>query len=314
VRSPRRLLPLALVAGLALAGCGTDEKRPAVAEAPWSVARLEGVADVSGIAVDGDALLLVAGGNDRNLHVLRRSDLRPGAVVATRAIALDVRPESRLAGTDEFAGKSYEAADLWAGPVELAGVATQAPNLVYVLERSFRVVYAGFLLRGADGLPGAVRLDRLFVVPGGDRPGRARSDWRDVSAGLAGIVSAPRRGKAEDLYAVERQGAAPNEARLWKMDRFGQLGQFFTVAFPEGVAADLGGVAWDGARFLFVRGPGRGTLPSSPEGAWTRTVAVEAGPPGPEVAGVPAWRGLARSPEGVLYLASSGPTCHVAWR
>jgi hypothetical protein len=296
---------------LLAAGCGDGDE----GDAGWSSTRVAGVADATDVAVDGDVLLLVAGGDDRRLHVVPRGDLRQGGLATARSLPLEVRSESRIVGTDEFAAVGYVAGDLWSQPVDLQGVATHPPDRVYVADRTYRVVYSGALRRGADGLPaGVVRLDRVFALPGADRKGRSRSDWRDAGAGIAGLTSFAQGRRAEDLYAVEVRAAARHETRVWRVDRFGQAGTWFGLSFPEATDADVGGLAGDGERFLVLRGEGRGTLVSVPEAAWTRTAVVELGEPGPAPPAGSSWRGVARAPDGTVYLVSSGPECRIAWR
>ena len=113
-------------------------------------------------------------------------------------------------------------------------------NLLYVADRVYRVVYTGTLTRGAAGAPWGARLDRVFVVPGANRAGKSRSDWRDTGPGISGLVSIPGTRRAEDLFVLERQGFSPNHALVWRMDRFGQAGTWMGVSFPEGPEADDG--------------------------------------------------------------------------
>jgi hypothetical protein len=304
-----RLLAAALA--VAVAGCGTDGGG---GPSSWSSARVSGVANASDVAVDGDVLLIVASGDDRRLHVVPRPDLRDGGVATARSLPFEVRPEARLVGADEFAGVGYPAADLWAQPGDFQGVATHPPDRLYVADRAYRVVYAGRLRLGADRRPAAASLDLVFALPGADRKGRTRSDWRDAGPGLAGLTTFPEGRRAEDLYAVEVRGASRHETRIWRMDRFGQSGTWFGVSFPDEPDADVGGIAPDGDRFLVVRGAGRGTVASVPEGAWARTTPLELGEPGPAPPSGSSWRGIARATDGTVYLVSSGSECRVAWR
>lgn len=333
-RTPRGLARPAAALGLTtllLLGGGCGEPAPSSgpsAVGAWKVAELEGVSGASGVAALGDVLVIVAGGNDRSLYLVERGALTEGARLRPRAFPLQVLRDLPLEGfgrgrSDEFVAQGYRIGTLWDQPVDFQGVALKrleargrAPALeaIYVLERSYGVVYHGALERDAQGRVEAVRLSAAFVVPERPREGRARSDWRDSSGGLAGILSVPRAEQAEDLYVVESQGASGGEVRVDRLDRYGQWQGRFGAVLPGGAPADVGDLSWSDGRFVLLRGGGRGALHSLADPGDFSKASVGAPVPGPDVPGAGPWRGLAHLPDGSAFLVSAGSPSRLAWR
>jgi hypothetical protein len=283
----------------------------------------------SGVALLRDLLVIVAGGDERRIFLLPVKDLAPGRRAEPRPLRLQVSRDVRLEGTslggreEAFAGQGYALGHLWDQAVDVAGIAVRhvpargaGPDMeaLYVLERGFGVVYRGRLLRDAAGAWVGAQLEAAFVVPERDRGGSARGDWRDLSAGMAGILSVPRADAAEDLYLAERAGPEPASFRVLRLDRFGHFQGRFTVELPPGAPPDVGDLSWSEGRFVFVRGEGRGALlPCNDPGDFA-TVGAGAPVPGPDAPGAGPWRGLAHASDGTTYLVSAGAPSRLAWR
>lgn len=319
-----------LLALLSLVGCGREPQDVAVpTTGGWQVVELAGVAGASGVAVLGDQLLIVAGGDERRLFLQPRADLRPGVRAEPRPLRFEVNREARLEGTvrgrreDAFVAQDYRLGALWDLPVDIQGIAARhvaagavgpAVDFLYVLERSFGLVYRGRLLRDAAGALAAARLDAAFVVPDRKREGSRAADWRDSSPTLVGILSVPREDRDEDLYLLDDGTAEAPGFQVLRLDRFGAFQGRFRVRLPEGGVPDMGDLSWIDERFVFVRGLGRGALVSCQDpgdvGAVTLGVAV----PAPEAPGAGPWRGLAHAGDGTAYLVSAGSPSRIAWR
>jgi hypothetical protein len=321
---------LALALGLTLPGCGSPPPEPpAPGTGGWHVVELDGVAGASGVAVLRDLLVIVAGNDERRLFLLSRRDLVPGRKAEPRPLRLDVSREVHLEGTsmggrgEAFAAQGYRLGALWDKPLDFAGVAARhvpargaGPDMeaLYVLERTFGVVYRGRLLRDAAGTLEGAQLEAAFTLPERRRDGSERSDWRDLSAGMAGILSIPRERDAEDLYLAERAGPEAGSFRVFRVDRFGHFQGKFTVELPAGAPPDVGDLSWTDGRFVFVRGEGRGALVPCQDPGDFATVKAGAPVPGPEAPGAGPWRGLAHAPDGTAYLVSAGSPSRLAWR
>jgi hypothetical protein len=224
---------------------------------------------------------------------------------------------------EAFAAQGYRLGSLWDQPMDFSGVAARrvpargtGPDMdaIYVLERGFGVVYRGRLIRDAAGALEAAHLEAAFALPERNREGSARSDWRDLSAGMAGILSVPREKSTEDLYLVERAGPEPSSFRVFRVDRFGHFQGKFTVKLPPGASPDVGDLSWSENRFVFVRGEGRGALVPCTDPGDFATANAGAPVPGPDAPGAGPWRGLAHGLDGTVYLVSAGSPSRIAWR
>jgi hypothetical protein len=317
--------------GLLTTGCGGDPppEPPAPGAGGWHVVELSGVKGASGVAVLEDLLVIVAGGDERRVFLQPRADLKPGRRAEPRPLRFEVNRDVHLEGMslggreEDFVGQGYRLGTLWDQPVDFQGVAARhipsrgvgpAVDALYVLERTFGIVYRGRLLRDAAGAPEAAPLDSAFVVPERDRTGSVRSDWRDLSAGLSGVLSVPHEQSSEDLYLTEREGTEPASFRVIRLDRFGQWQGKFTVNLPAGAPPEIGDLSWSDERFVFVRGEGRGALVACQDPGDYASVTAGAPVPAPEIAGAGPWRGLAHAPDGTAYLVSAGSPSRLAWR
>lgn len=320
---------LAVLGLVATAGCGDDPPPAPPGAGGWHVVELAGVKGASGVAVLGDLLVIVAGEDERRVFLQPRGDLDPGRRAEPRPLRFEVNRHVPLEGSsfggrvEDFAAQDYALGMLWDQPVDFQGVAARhipsrgvgpAVDALYVLERTFGLVYRGRLLRDASGNLEAARLDSAFVVPERDRSGKARADWRDLSAGLAGVLSVPHEESKEDLYVVERAGKEADAFQVLRLDRFGQWQGKFTVKLPAGAPPEIGDLSWSEERFVFVRGEGRGALITCQDpGDWA-SVTATAPVPAPDVPGAGPWRGLAHAPDGKTYLVSAGAPSRLAWR
>jgi hypothetical protein len=315
----RRLASLVLLLALPAGGCGRDEAAPAAAPVaaplPWHTARVTGMPAASDLALLGDELWMSCGGNERRLFVVRAGDLVEGGTVAAQVVPTEVAGDAYLSGGEEFAARGFQAKDLWGATVDFQGLAAAPPALLFVGERTHRVVHRGTIVRGADGRPSQVAFRGLFTFAGSTRPGRERSDWRDTSGGLAGLVALPRpQGSGVELYAVDRHGTDEARTRLWRMDDFGFVRSWFEARFAKGSRADVGGVAWREGRPLLVRGEGSGIVQALREGRSFDVIDPTPGTEGAPLEPPGRWRGIAAAPDGTLYLAGGGEACIVAWR
>lgn len=314
------LLPLvAVLAALAAAGCGgpsEPDEGALLGKGRWRHARLAGVTNASGLAwLDGH--LLVVTGSERVVHAVPFDPAAAarGAELPSRAVPITPERDAQLAGGEEFGLHGYRLGDLWAVGTDFQGIAAQAPDFVFLGDRVHRVVYAGRFLQTPEREWRALRLDRVFTVPGAARSASAASDWRDKGPGLAGLAAVQGMRLTEDLYAVERGEPGTGTFRIHALDRFGfPLGTFTVDLSTPGVDADVGGILREEKRFLFVRGEGRGMIHPVRKGRWHERVKAGRGAPGPEVAGAGRWTGMTRLPDGTLVLVSGGGEAYVAWR
>jgi hypothetical protein len=315
-RPPAFLPAFLLLVSLVASGCGRDAPEPVSRPGLWHLATLEGISGASGLAVLDDVLLFCAEGDRNAVYVLPIADVEKGegASLLVRALPVEVDRESTLGGAGPFARQGYRLGDLWDLPVDWQGIAVQAPNFVFLAERTHRVVYVGRLRMGAGRHLQGVVLERAFVVPGGDRAGAEAADWRDRGPGLAGLASVVGERRTEDLYAADRGGASPGTFRLQKLDRYGLGLGWFQVHVPDATEIGLGALLKEEGRYLFVRGEGRGVIQPCLDGPTGGSVWAGRGVPGPEAPEGGAWTGMERGPEGVLYLVSGGIETRLAWR
>ncbi len=322
-RLPVLLLLLGLFAATAT-GCGGEPIDEPTQPGRWRYARLDGIEGASGLAAFESSLLISAGANRRVLYTVAIDDLAAGEAQAVRALPLAVDRGAALGGAGPFARQGYRLGDLWDLPVDVQGVAVQAPNFVFLAERNHRVVYAGRLRMGASRHLQGVQIDRVFVVPGADRSGMAAADWRDRGPGLAGLASVVGERSTEDLYAVDRSGASSETFRLQKLDRYGLGLGWFLVHVPRVPSLEVGGILKEAGRYLFVHGGGRGVIQPVVDGSTGQSVWAGRGVPGPDAIAaldlapddgeVGSWQGLSRGADGTLYLVSGGPRTILAWR
>jgi hypothetical protein len=315
---------------LLVTACGEEVPgAPAPGPGGWHVVELPGVKGASGVAVLGDLLVIVAGDGERRVFLQPRAGLAPGRAAEPRPLRLQVTREVHLEGMslggrqENFVAQGYRLGTLWDQPVDFQGVAARhipagkvgpPVNAIYLLERAYGVVYRGRLELGADGAPEAASLESVFAVPDRERRGASASDWRDTTAGLAGILSIPHESAREDLYLAERAGPDPSSFRVLRLDRFGQWQGKFSVRLPAGAPPDVGDLSWHDERFVFVRGEGRGALVTCPDPGDYADVSASAPVPAPDVPGAGPWRGLAHAPDGTTYLVSAGSPSRLAWR
>ncbi len=318
-----RLLALAtLVSGscLVAAACGGDDPvsegaRSGTSEpGHWKHCRLEGPAQPGGLTIFGGDLIAVAGGGDRAVYTWPAADLVHGGVVRARKLEVDVRPEAALLGGERFAQRGYRMKHLWALPLDFQGVAVQAPDLIYVGDRSRRVVYWGRLIQDAAGRLTQVRLTGLSVAPGAERSKLQQGDWRDQGPGLAGLLALSGRRRMEDLYVLDRAAGPDGTLRVRRMDRYGSALGSIPVRHSLDAEPACNAISWDGTRYVIHYGAGRGRLATMREPEAMRSAKLSAGAPGPAVEGVGAWTGMTHGEDGTVYLVSGGDPVVVAWR
>lgn len=308
------LLPLVLSAGCG--GDGDEGDHDLAGPGHWLHARIEGVSGATGIAALEGHLLLTAGSERAVFDVpFEAAEVPDGATLKARRVPFVVDEGSIVRGGEPFAAQGYRLGDLWSQPVDFQGIAAQAPGFVFVADRCYRVAYAGRLQQSPDGEWRAVRIDRLFVLPGADRARSDAADWRDQGPGIAGLAAVLNSPRTEDLYAIERSAMPEGTFHIHALDRFGLvLGTFRVDLGGEGLVSEIGGFLRSDRRFLIVRGSGRGLLHGVRRGRWKSTVRAGRGVPGPEVAGAGAWSGMARGLDDSVVLVSGGETPYIAWR
>jgi hypothetical protein len=279
--------------------------------------------------------LYVLGAGQRALYVIdvpgpAGGDRSPAAPTRVTRVPLDVTRANPLEGHGSgeraggLAGQGYTLGILWDQPLEFVGLAVrrvrargagQDVEALYVLERTYGVVWWGRLERDARGVLGAAHLTAAFVVPGRPRAGAAGSDRRDSGPGLAALALAGGLSKDDDLLALARTGQGAKGPGLDLLDRFGmRLGGWEVDPGVVGTF-EVRALAWDGARHVLLLGPGRGTLHLLPgSGAAARLRAEPATPAAPpDEAGV-AWSALAAGDGRLFVLGARGETALLAWR
>lgn len=336
VEAPRRRVPWTRVRRLAggalllLAACGEGEPTgvPSARDG-WSQATLTGVPPPVAAAWH-EGLLLTLGAGERSLYVVEHAALLAGGTAAAVRVPLDVVRTNALEGhgsgerSGGLAGQGYTLGHLWDQPLELVALAVRRVRArgagadleaLYVLERTYGVVWWGRLERDAKGRVSAARLTAAFVVPERPRTGSDASDWRDSSAGLAALALAGGLSKDDDLVTLARKGEGGRGPRLDLLDRFGmRLGSF--EVDPDVVGEfEVRALAWNGTQHVLLLGPGRGTLHLlPPTGARSKLVAVFATPPAPPEDRKVVWSALAAGDGRLFALGAQGPGAVVAWR
>lgn len=316
----KRLDVVCLLLLLCSAGCGEDAKEePAgriAGRGRWQHARIEGMHGATGVAVL-EGHLLVAAATERAVFDVPFviGEVEDGATLRAHRVPIVVDEGSILRGGEPFAAQGYRLGDLWSQPVEFEGIAVQAPDFVFVAERTHRVAYAGRMEQTPDREWRALRIDRVFVLPGADRSRSSASDWRDQGPGIAGLAAVLQSPRAEDLYAIDRAAAPEGTCQIHALDRYGLVLGAFRVDLGAGAAdGQVGGILRSENRFLVVRGEGRGLIHAVRRGRWKSTVRAGRGVPGPEVEGAGTWSGMAEGIDGSIVLVSGGETPYLAWR
>ena len=314
---------------VALCACGDDSpSADSLAPSAWRHVRLAGVERVVAATVYEDLLLLVAEG-ERRLFAVEVAALLAGGQPRARPLPIEVARTNVLEGYgtgrrgDELGSQAYPLGLLWDQPVELVGIEarrlrSRPPALdleaLYLLERTYGIVWWGRLARDADGRAEALRLDAAFAVPDRPREGRERLDWRDSGAGLACLANGREAGAGDDLLVVERQGAEPGRLRVSTLDRFGQLQGGGTADVREAGGDSIRALGTSSGLFMALLGPGAGRLAALKDPGRAALAVAYAGEPAPHLPDVTQWRALAYAPDGSLLLISHGPLTVVAWR
>jgi|GEM_PF-5014308 len=314
---------------VALGACGSES--PALeplAQGAWRSVRLAGVERVVAATVYEDLLLLVVEG-ERRLFAVEVSALSAGGQPRARPLPIEVARTNVLEGYgtgrrgDELGSQAYPLGLLWDQPVELVGIEARrlrsrppAPDLeaLYLLERTYGIVWWGRLTRDADGRAEAVRLEAAFAVPDRPREGRERLDWRDSGAGLACLFNGRNAGAGDDLFVVERAGTQPGRLRVSALDRFGQLQGGWTADLREAGGDSIRALSASSGLFMALLGPGAGRLATLKDPGSRDLAVAHTAEPAPNVPNVTEWRALAYTPDGSLLLISHGPFTLVAWR
>ncbi len=306
----------ASIALLLLAGCGDDVADPASPEGAgrWQHCTVQGLASAGGLAVYGDDLIAVAGGDDREVYVIPQEGLTAGEPARARTLAVDISPKRPLMGAEKLALQGYEMQHLWKQKVDFQGAAVQAPDFLYVADRERRVIYWGRLVKDAAGRLARVKFSGLTVAPGADRSKVAEGDWRDYGSGIAGLLALKGRRRMEDLFVLERAPTGGPALRVYRMDRYGSPLGTIPIKTDLGSKMQCNGLSWDGTRYVLHHGAGRGALVSFKEPEPMRSVTLGPGTPGPEVEGVTSWAGMTHAEDGTLYLISAGSPAVLAWR
>jgi hypothetical protein len=311
-------------------GCGGDDPPGASSHVrAWRRATLEQVPRPAAATLH-EGLLLVLGAGDRSLYVVERTALVPGGLATARKLPLDVVRTNPLEGhgsgerSGGFAGQGYRLGVLWDQPLELVGLAVRRVKArgagadmeaLYVLERTYGVVWWGRLERDADGHVSAARLSAAFVVPERPRAGAPAGEWRDSGSGLAALAIAGGLSKDDDLVTLTRKAEGSRGLRLDLLDRFGmRLGGWGVDPNVVG-EVEVRALAFDGARHVLLLGPGRGTLHVLPAtGERTRLTAELATPPVPPEDATVEWTTLAAGDGAWFALGRRGDVAVVAWR
>ncbi|MDJ0975843.1 MAG: hypothetical protein QNJ98_15390 [Planctomycetota bacterium] len=314
------LLPL-------LGACGDDPPTadPDDGQVVWSHCTLVGVRGASGAAVLGDELFVCQGGKARALYAVKLDQLVSGARVAPRAIKLSVDGDEQVMGRELLAQRGYTLGGLWEADLDFQAVAVQQPDVLFLADARFRVVFWGKLAREIGGAFGRLELRHAFEVPGAQRANVDLADYSDTGPGIAGLFGVSGRARTEDLYLAERARPGGEEVRsqfrVLSLDRYGSLAGgkdlgFYSFDVGEGALPEVEGLAFDtpNARMLCIRGTGRGVIAPLRNPGSMRTGKVSQGVPGPEIDGVGRWRGLTVGADGTWVLVGDGDPAVVAWR
>lgn len=327
---------LVVLVACAVAACGGRGPSPGAAAGGWQRAWVPGLEAVTAAALHEDTLLLLDG-PARRVWAFARSDLQPGAALVGRELALEVQREVPLEGHElggergtGLAAQGYRLGTLWEQPLDLVALATRRYRsgrrgadleAVFLLERSYGVVWAGRLERDAQGALATLRLQSAAVVPGRARAGAAQLDWRDSAPGLCALAMSSESTGREDLVLLEAAPPArPGEAgaaAMHLLDRYGQrLGRWpLEVEAVAGAPAQLRALAFDGQQQRLLLGPGAGEVRVLPGPGAAVRVPAAGGWPAPALAQVPAFSALACAPDGLVLLAGAQPGgVALAWR
>lgn len=319
---------LALAFPLLIAACGAEPDAVAPTGIPWRRTVLDGVAGVTAAAHHAGWLLLAAG-DERRLFAVRLAELADRGRASARAVPLDVVREGLLeghgrGGADELAAQGYALGQVWDQPLSWSGLcvrrvtaqsAGRDVDRIHLLDRAHGVVFWGRLELDEAGAPVRARLEHAFVVPGRERAGSARLDWRDTSPGLVGIV-APRSGDgAEDLLLLERGRAGEEHALVRRLDRFGQPRGTLRLGLPPERRVPLAAFAEAQAgRLVLLLDAPEPLLVVAPYTARRETVAAEGGLVPPAAPQGAAWRTPVYTDDGTEILVTGGDAPVLAWR
>lgn len=332
-----RVLLLLGVALTGVTGCGDPSpSSPSTAGPRWSTVTPKGLPAVPVGATLHEGLLLVLGAGERSLFVVERADLEgKGPLPPVQRVPLDVVRTNPLEGhgrgghgggerSGGLAGQGYTLGHLWDQPLELVALAVRRVRArgagadleaLYILERTYGVVWWGRLERDAKGRVSAARLTAAFVVPERPRAGSDASDWRDSSSGLAALALAGGLSKDDDLVTLAHKGEGGRGPGLDLLDRFGmRLGSWEVDPGVVG-ESEVRALAWNGTQHVLLLGPGRGTLHLLPAtGARSKLVAEFASPPAPPDDALVHWVALAAGEGRLFALGAHGGNGVIAWR
>ncbi len=318
------------VLALALTACGDDSAPTEEADVHWSHCTLPGIKNASGLAVLGDALFVCAGNNDRSIYLVPMERLRQDARVVAQKLKMDIDRDEHLSGRELLTQRGYTLGNLWDADVDFQAIATQQPNLLFVADSRFRVVYWGKFAREIGGAIGTWQVRHAFEVPGAKRKNIDVADYRDTGPGISGLFGVSGQARTEDLYLTERARPGGEDVssqfRVLVLDRYGSLAGggdlgFFTVDVGEGAIPEVEALAFDGPnkRLLCARGTGRGMIAPFRSPGSMRAAKLGKGVPGPDIEGpdigdIGRWRGLSVGSDGSWYLVSDGDPAVLAWR
>ncbi len=298
---------------LGLAACGEETEEGGLQ--PWRYATVSGLGEASGVTLFGEDLVLVCGNNDRDIYTVSRAGLRDGDALRARKLAVQIKPDALLMGTEPFALQRYTLDMLWKVPVDFQAVAAQQPHYLYVAERNRRLILWGRLTRRADGALSTIRFDHVSIAPGGERSAADAGDWRDKGSGARGLVAVERSARMEDLWLVDA-GAPGEPIRIRRLDRYGSNYGGIRARHTFEGSPDVQAMSWENGRLVMLLGAGRGRLVplKPPPPGKLDSVNMGPGVPGPVVPAGKRWAGMAHAADGTVFLVSSGSPATLGWR
>lgn len=319
----------AALGALALAACGSEPGGGAPTGIPWKRTALAGVSGVTA-AAHHEGWLLLAAGNERRLFAVRSADLEDGGRADARELPLTVARERALEGYgvgrggDDLVAQGYRLAQIFDQPLAFAGLYVRRVaaagaggdvERLYLLDGSHGIVAWGQLERDPQGDPVGARVEHAFVAPGRERAGASRLDWRDTSAGLAGVLSPRTPQGEEDLLLVERGREGEAEVLVRRLDRFGQPRSTLRVGLPAEHRRPVVACAEAQAgRIVLLLAGAEPLLVVAPLDTRRDGVPAEGGIRAPAAPPGEAWRALAYSADGAEFLVSGGSAPVLVWR